>query len=49
MKKTLLTGIAALFLATETAHAAYADQLPKEFLGKYCGEEPRTLLKKAAE
>jgi hypothetical protein len=33
MKKVLLTGIAALLLATGTAHA---DTLPKEMLGSWC-------------
>src|SRR5947207_15520286 len=35
MKKVLLTGVAALFLATGTAHA---DVVPKKFLGTWCGE-----------
>ena len=34
MKKLLLTGIAALFLATGVAHAA--DQLPEYMLGRWC-------------
>src|SRR6516162_7405973 len=34
MKKTLLTSIAALFLATGTAHAD--DQLPETMLGRWC-------------
>lgn len=34
MKKTLLTGIAALFLVTGTAHAN--DQLPEAMLGRWC-------------
>jgi hypothetical protein len=33
MKKLLLSGIAALFLATGAAHA---DTLPKEMLGNWC-------------
>jgi hypothetical protein len=41
MKKTLLAGIAALFLATGTAHAA-EKKLPKEFWGKWCAEKPVT-------
>jgi hypothetical protein len=35
MKKALLIGIAVLFLATGTAHAADMS-LPKEFLGNWC-------------
>jgi len=35
MKKALLTGIAALFLATGTA---YADVLPRSIRGDYCRE-----------
>jgi hypothetical protein len=34
MKKALLTGIAALFLATGTAHAN--DKLPEHMLGRWC-------------
>jgi len=34
MKKLLLTGIAALFLATGQAHAN--DQLPEQILGRWC-------------
>jgi hypothetical protein len=36
MKKLLLTGIAVLFLAAGTAHAAA--KLPKQFVGQYCYE-----------
>ena len=34
MKKLLLTGVAALFLATGTAHAD--DKLPEHWLGRWC-------------
>jgi hypothetical protein len=34
LKKTLLTGIAALFLATGTAHAI--ERLPEAMLGNWC-------------
>ena len=33
MKKTFLTGVAVLFLATGTAHA---DELPDKFIGEWC-------------
>src|SRR5260370_24888365 len=37
MTKLFLTGIAVLFLATGTAHAA--DQLPEHMLGEWCGAD----------
>src|SRR6516165_8378080 len=40
MKKTLLTGIAALFLATGVAHANQPTvQLPHDFLGHWCYDD----------
>jgi hypothetical protein len=38
MKKLLLTGVAVLFLATGTAHAAGSTQLHHEVLGKWCSQ-----------
>src|SRR5215831_9239605 len=38
MKKLLLTGIAALFLATGTAQAAEVAKLPDAMLGAWCGQ-----------
>jgi len=46
MEKLLLTGIAALFLTTGTAHAAEGDfncdQLPKYYLGGHFSKERTT-------
>jgi len=39
MKKLLLTGIAALFLATGTAHAEKVNGLPDEMTGIFCESE----------
>ena len=36
MKTLLLAGVAALFLATGTAHAADTSQLPEYILGRWC-------------
>jgi len=36
MLKMLLTGIAALLLATGTAHAEHAARIPSKMLGKWC-------------
>src|SRR5690348_3169582 len=38
MKRLLLTGVVALFLATGTAHAASSNQLHHEVLGEWCSQ-----------
>jgi hypothetical protein len=46
MKKTLLTGIAALFLATGTAHAV---EIPKQYRGVWCHTRWDTIYERCSD